>query len=70
MPVVSTILSVAQTIIESLKYATTGDQPPNTKSGAFIHDPKVLKHRTFYVLVEAVLIKYAAVWREGSPSPG
>ena len=31
-----------QTIIESLKYATTGEMPPNAKqSGAFIHDPKV-----------------------------
>lgn len=62
MPGVSTVLSVAQTIIESLKYATTGDQPPNTKGGAFIHDPKVLKHRTYYILVEAVLTKHAAVW--------
>lgn len=30
-----------QTIIECLKYATTGDMPPNTKGGAFVHDPKV-----------------------------
>ncbi len=30
-----------QTIIECLKYATTGELPPNTKGGAFIHDPKV-----------------------------
>ena len=30
------------TIIESLKYATTGDLPPNSKTGgAFIHDPKL-----------------------------
>jgi DNA repair protein RAD50 len=29
------------TIIECLKYATTGDMPPNTKGGAFIFDPKV-----------------------------
>ncbi|KAK9728775.1 DNA repair protein rad50 [Basidiobolus ranarum] len=29
------------TIIECLKYATTGDLPPNSKGGAFIHDPKV-----------------------------
>ncbi|KAK0919702.1 DNA repair protein rad50 [Friedmanniomyces endolithicus] len=27
------------TIIECLKYATTGDLPPNTKGGAFVHDP-------------------------------
>ncbi|CAK7272379.1 DNA repair protein rad50 [Sporothrix epigloea] len=29
------------TIIEALKYATTGEQPPNSKGGAFIHDPKL-----------------------------
>lgn len=33
------------TIIECLKYATTGDQPPNTKGGAFIHDPKLCGER-------------------------
>lgn len=32
-----------QTIIECLKYATTGDLPPNTKGGAFVHDPKVAR---------------------------
>jgi len=30
-----------QTVIECLRYATTGDQPPNTKGGAFLYDPKV-----------------------------
>lgn len=30
-----------QTIIECLKYATTGDLPPGAKGGAFIHDPTV-----------------------------
>ncbi|KAI6252212.1 hypothetical protein MCOR07_011438 [Pyricularia oryzae] len=29
------------TIIECLKYATTGEQPPNSKGGAFLHDPKL-----------------------------
>ncbi|KAG8953820.1 DNA repair protein rad50 [Tulasnella sp. 424] len=29
------------TIVECLKYATTGEQPPNTKGGAFVHDPKM-----------------------------
>lgn len=29
------------TIIESLKYATTGDLPPNSKGGAFINDPTI-----------------------------
>lgn len=32
---------ISKTIIECLKYATTGDLPPNTKGGAFVHDPKV-----------------------------
>lgn len=30
------------TIIECLKYATTGELPPNSKGGAFIHDPKLV----------------------------
>jgi DNA repair protein RAD50 len=29
------------TIIECLKYATTGELPPNSKGGAFVHDPDV-----------------------------
>lgn len=29
------------TIIECLKYATTGDLPPNSKGGAFINDPTI-----------------------------
>lgn len=29
------------TIIECLKYATSGDLPPNSKGGAFVHDPKI-----------------------------
>lgn len=29
------------TVIECLKYATTGDLPPNAKGGAFVHDPKL-----------------------------
>lgn len=31
------------TIIECLKYMTTGDMPPNSKNGAFIYDPKIAK---------------------------
>ncbi|KAH0495002.1 hypothetical protein TgHK011_008578 [Trichoderma gracile] len=30
------------TIIECLKYATTGQLPPNSKGGAFVHDPKLV----------------------------
>ena len=30
------------TIIECLKYATTGEMPPMSKGGAFIHDLKLL----------------------------
>ncbi|KTW32109.1 MRX complex DNA-binding subunit [Pneumocystis jirovecii RU7] len=29
------------TIIECLRYSTTGDLPPNSKGGAFIHDPNI-----------------------------
>lgn len=29
------------TIIECLKYATCGDLPPNSKGGAFVHDPNL-----------------------------
>ena len=29
------------TIIECLRYATTGEMPPNSKGGAFIHDPSI-----------------------------
>ncbi|KAJ1562846.1 DNA repair protein rad50, partial [Cladochytrium tenue] len=29
------------TIIECLKYVTTGDMPPNSQNGAFVHDPRV-----------------------------
>ena len=30
------------TIIEALKYATTGDMPPNTKGASFLFDPKLI----------------------------
>ncbi|KAI5117920.1 hypothetical protein M0805_001999 [Coniferiporia weirii] len=33
------------TIIECLKYATTGDQPPNSRGGAFVHDPKMANEK-------------------------
>ncbi|KAI1137238.1 hypothetical protein F5Y05DRAFT_388585 [Hypoxylon sp. FL0543] len=33
------------TIIECLKYATTGELPPNSKGGAFIHDPQLCGER-------------------------
>lgn len=29
------------TVIECLKYATTGALPPNSKGGAFVHDPRI-----------------------------
>lgn len=31
----------SQTIIECLKYISTGDFPPGTKGNSFVHDPKV-----------------------------
>ncbi|SCU99347.1 LAME_0G02806g1_1 [Lachancea meyersii CBS 8951] len=39
--IVGTNGSGKTTIIECLKYATTGDLPPNSKGGAFVHDPKI-----------------------------
>ena len=39
------LIQFFKTIIECLKYATTGDQPPNTKGGAFIHDPKIANEK-------------------------
>lgn len=29
------------TIVECLKYAATGDLPPHTKGGGFLHDPNM-----------------------------
>lgn len=34
-----------KTVIECLKYATTGDQPPNSRGGAFVHDPKMANEK-------------------------
>ncbi|MBW0467450.1 hypothetical protein O181_007165 [Austropuccinia psidii MF-1] len=41
------------TIIECLKYITTGDLPPNTKGGAFVHDPSIAGEST--VMAEVLL---------------
>ncbi|KAJ7175865.1 P-loop containing nucleoside triphosphate hydrolase protein [Mycena filopes] len=46
------------TIIECLKYATTGDQPPNTRGGAFIHDPKMANEKE--VKAQVILRFFAA----------
>lgn len=46
-------LTPPQTIIESLRYATTGDLPPNSKPGAaFIHDPKLRNERELLAQVK------------------
>ena len=45
------------TIIECLKYATTGDQPPNTRGGAFIHDPKMANEKE---VMAQVRLKFVA----------
>jgi len=60
------ILNLDKTIIECLKYATTGLLPPNSKGGAFIHDPKVSHH---YCSLVDPYSDGAAMWREGSLSP-
>lgn len=46
------------TIIECLKYATTGDQPPNSRGGAFVHDPKMANEKE--VKAQVKLRFYAA----------
>lgn len=43
--IVGTNGSGKTTIIESLKYATTGELPPNSKGGAFIHDPNLAQDK-------------------------
>ena len=41
------------TIIECLKYATTGELPPNSKTGgAFIHDPKLCGEKEVHAQVK------------------
>ncbi|KAF2865102.1 DNA repair protein-like protein rad50 [Massariosphaeria phaeospora] len=41
------------TIIECLKYATTGELPPNSKTGgAFIHDPKLIGEKEIMAQVQ------------------
>lgn len=49
------------TIIECLKYATTGELPPNSKGGAFIHDPKVASS-SFVMYQDNELIHHTAMW--------
>jgi DNA repair protein RAD50 len=45
------------TIIECLKYAFTGMQPPNTKvGGAFVHDPKLGNEKSVYAQVKVSFI--------------
>lgn len=43
------------TIIECLKYITTGDLPPNTKGGAFVHDPAIAGES---VVMAEVLLRF------------
>ena len=46
------------TVIECLKYATTGELPPNTKmTGAFVHDPKLTQQ---VETPAAVVLKFRA----------
>ena len=39
------LFNALQTIIECLKYITTGDMPPNSRGGAFVHDPNIARER-------------------------
>lgn len=59
---------MSQTIIECLKYATTGELPPNSDRGkSFIHDPNV---RVPPSLGSMALTLPTAVRREGGLGPG
>lgn len=40
------------TIIEALRYATTGDLPPHTKAQSFVHDPRMARQDTVYGCVK------------------
>lgn len=44
------------TIIECLKYATTGDLPPNSKGGVFVHDPKITGEKDIRAQVKLAFI--------------
>lgn len=46
------------TIIECLKYATTGELPPNSKGGAFVYDPKL---HTGKVVPASVVLKFRGI---------
>jgi DNA repair protein RAD50 len=47
------MVNTNQTIIECLKYATTGELPPNSKTGgAFIHDPKLVGEKEMMAQVK------------------
>ena len=56
-----------QTIIECLKYSTTGELPPNSKGGAFIHDPSVSMSNPMPMRITYRLL---AVRRKGGPRTG
>ena len=49
------------TIIECLKYATTGDLPPNSKGGAFIHDLKLTNESEIKAQIR---LKFSSVCRQ------
>ena len=52
-----------QTIIECLKQVTTGELPPNTRSGqSFIHDPKVSSGRSPLTLCAQITNAEADIW--------
>lgn len=44
------------TIIECLKYATTGDLPPNSKGGAFVNDPSISSRSTVTAQVKLAFL--------------
>ena len=59
--IVGTNGSGKTTIIECLKYATTGDLPPNSKNGAFIHDPKITGEKDIRAQVKLAFVNAKGV---------
>ncbi|KAI9660732.1 MAG: DNA repair protein rad50 [Alyxoria varia] len=59
--IVGTNGSGKTTVIECLKYATTGYLPPNSKGGAFIHDPRLSGEKEVLAQVRLLFFSTSSV---------
>ena len=50
-----------QTVIECLKYITTGQLPPNSTGGGFVHDPKVTHTHTPFSEATIIIIDHVTL---------